>query len=211
MDTNEEIIYDADYYIEQVDHRVPVLHYHLAHYTILIGGDWDEGDYEVMEQRIDGRTSPRYPGVSVIEEVQKGSIDPLEQGMLPYIRGWQWALWLIPSGWFGRLPMKYEMLTITGRRVTRARLERARLHSIFGMAPVGVLVGAGSERFYETRLLHDQIVDVFHESKTAEECTVTIYDKGLSGEWYFPDTMVIIEDMHNHVKLHRALMEEENE
>ena len=103
MNTPEDIIYEAEYYTEQISHAVPILHYHLAHYTILIGGEWDDGDYEVMEQRIDGRESPRYPGISTIEAVERGEIDPVEQGMLPYIRGWQWGLWVIPSGWFRRL------------------------------------------------------------------------------------------------------------
>lgn len=204
----EEIVYDPEYYIEQIDHSIPVLHYHLGTLLSVFGGDLDD-EADVLDFRIDGSEHPFYPGDSVIFEIRDGELDPHRYGMLPYMRGWEWCLWLPPMPWLKYLPKELELKWITGGKILAGELTSEMTKPLFGMLPAGLLVGAESTRFGEGRWLHDQIIERFREASDAEACTRLIFEKSFAGDWYFPDVMVIMEDLWTHVERHKNTKEQD--
>jgi len=176
-----------------------------------MGVDRDQSWYEGMEARIDERTAPFYPGDSVFSRIAGGELDPLKYGMLPYLRGWEWCLWVVPMSWRKQIDRNTELVWVDGARGSIAQADLSGVHPVFGMLPGGLLIGEETFRFSEGIWLHDQIIDKFQEASSSEECTNTVYEKSYEGAWYFPDVIVMIEDMFTHVDKHRAMREKEDE
>jgi len=205
----DEIIYEPDFYIDQIDHTVPILHYHLGRYMTAMNDDWDDDDLDALDVRIDGRKCPFYPGDTAILEIKSGERDPLEYGLLPYMRGWEWCLWLVPMPWLDYLPQDLEMTWIDGGTVRSREIDTSLMRQVFGMIPAGFLLGTETERFPEGCWLHDQLIEKFTEAKSAKQCTNMVFEKSLAGDWYFPDVICILEDLNMHVDTHRAMLKDE--
>jgi len=207
----EDIVYIPDFYSDHLDHTEPILHYHLSYYTKMMNDIRDESWQEGLEMRIDGRESPPYPGDDVFARIIEGELDPLEHGMLPHIRGWEWCLWLVPKRWIKDVDRNAVLVWVDGTKENIGRVDPTLVNSVFGMLPAGLLIGEETFRFTEGIWLHDQLIDRIRNTEKSEKCTNMIFEKSFAGDWYFPDVIVILEDMHSHVKRHRALREEASE
>jgi len=208
----EDITFDPAFYREKIDHSIPILNYHLGTYMQILeasGSPFNNtpDDYEMLEERIDGRENKYYPGDRIFQEIMNGERDPFEAGMLPYMRGWEWCLWVIPITWIKYIDKDLKLTWIDGKSI-RVRDIKRDTHQLFGMLPAGCLLGDETNRFADGRWIHDELIKVFSENDVMDECTNIILGKALDGIWYFPDVIVILDDLNLHVQRHRTINQE---